>query len=127
MLGNVRRDTKPELAVRTLLHSRGLRYRVDYPLPMAPRRRADIAFTRLKVAVYIDGCFWHGCPEHATSPSQNSDYWSPKLARNKARDVETTQMLTNAGWLVLRFWEHEQPTVIADTIESAVRSAAPST
>jgi len=122
MLGNVRRDTTPELAVRRELHRRGLRYRVDYPLPMAPRRRADLAFTRQKVAVYIDGCFWHGCPEHATSPTRNSDYWLPKLSRNQARDLETTQMLTDAGWLVLRFWEHQAPTDVADAIQRAVLS-----
>lgn len=123
MLGNVRRDTAPELAVRRELHRRGLRYRVDYPLPMAPRRRADIAFTRLKVAVFIDGCFWHSCPDHATSPTRNSDYWRPKLDRNKARDVETSRLLSDAGWVVLRFWEHEDPLVVAEAIESAVATA----
>jgi DNA mismatch endonuclease, patch repair protein len=120
MLGNVRRDTNPELAVRRELHRRGLRYRVDYPLPMAPRRRADIVFTRAKVAVYIDGCFWHGCPDHATSPTRNSDYWQPKLQRNKSRDLETTAMLTEAGWVVLRFWEHQSAIDVADAIEQAV-------
>lgn len=123
MLGNVRRDTAPELAVRRELHGRGLRYRVDYPLPMARRRRADIAFTRLKIAVFIDGCFWHSCPLHGTSPSRNSDYWLPKLSRNMARDAETTQMLTDAGWLVLRFWEHETSSSVADSIETIVRSS----
>ena len=123
MLGNVRRDTVPELAVRRELHRRGLRYRVDYPLPMAPRRRADIAFTRYKVAVYIDGCFWHGCPDHATSPSRNADYWLPKLSGNKARDEETTRMLTDAGWTVLRFWEHQAPITVADAIEEALLTA----
>jgi DNA mismatch endonuclease (patch repair protein) len=88
MLGNKRRDTTPELAVRRELHRRGLRYRVDYPLPMSSRRRMDIAFTRLRIAVFIDGCFWHSCPEHATSPARNSDYWGPKLARNEARDAK---------------------------------------
>ncbi len=120
MLGNVRRDTTPELAVRRELHRRGLRYRVDYPLPMAPRRRADIVFTRQRIAVYIDGCFWHGCPEHGTSPTRNSDYWRPKLQRNMARDVETTLMLTQAGWTVLRFWEHQPPMAVADAIEQLV-------
>lgn len=123
MLGNVRRDTNPELAVRRELHRRGLRYRVDYPLPMAPRRRADIVFTRAKIAVYIDGCFWHGCPDHETSPARNSDYWLPKLQRNKARDLETTRMLTDAGWTVLRFWEHEPANAVADSIQQAVADA----
>jgi DNA mismatch endonuclease (patch repair protein) len=121
MKGNVRRDTAPELAVRRELHHRGLRYRVDHPLPMARRRRADIAFTRLKIAVFIDGCFWHGCPLHGASPSRNSDYWLPKLARNKARDAETTQMLSEAGWLVMRFWEHESSSSVADSIEAVVK------
>lgn len=124
MLGNVRRDTAPELAVRRELHRRGLRYRVDYPLPMAPRRRTDIAFTRLKVAVFIDGCFWHGCPTHGTSPARNSDYWGPKLDRNRARDVETTRLLADAGWLVLRYWEHEPARDVADSIERTYRSLA---
>lgn len=123
MLGNVRRDTLPELAVRKELHRRGLRYRVDYQLPMSPRRRADIAFTRLRIAVYIDGCFWHGCPDHATAPRRNSEYWEPKLARNRARDLETTLMLTDAGWSVLRYWEHEDPKEVADAIERQVVSA----
>jgi DNA mismatch endonuclease, patch repair protein len=121
MLGNVRRDTIPEMEVRRELHHRGLRYRVDYPLPMARRRRADLAFTRLKIAVFIDGCFWHSCPLHGTSPGRNSDYWLPKLSRNKARDAETTQMLTEAGWLVLRYWEHEPSSSVADSIETIVR------
>lgn len=124
MLGNVRRDTQPELVVRRELHRRGLRYRVDYPLPMAPRRRADIAFTKVKVVVFIDGCFWHSCPVHRTSPTRNSNYWQPKLARNRARDVETNQMLVDAGWTVLRFWEHDDPACVADAIETAVRTSA---
>lgn len=124
MLGNVRRDTRPELLVRQELHRRGLRYRVDYPLPMAPRRRADIVFTRVRIAVFIDGCFWHGCPTHGTSPARNRDYWGPKLDRNRARDVETTRLLTDAGWLVLRYWEHESARDVADSIEQTYRSLA---
>lgn len=125
MLGNTRRDTQPELAVRRELHRRGMRFRVDYPLPMARRRRADIAFTKQKIAVYIDGCFWHGCPLHGTSPTRNSDYWLPKLQRNMERDVETTEMLTQAGWIVLHFWEHESPTEVADAIEAQVAAPLP--
>lgn len=117
-----RRDTKPELDVRRLLHARGLRYRVTYPVPGLTRRSIDIAFTRTKVAVFLDGCFWHGCPEHGTQPRANADWWLAKLRRNTARDVETNQVLECAGWRVLRFWEHESPDTVADQVCSAVRS-----
>ncbi|UOQ88051.1 very short patch repair endonuclease [Agromyces endophyticus] len=123
MLSNKRRDTTTELAVRRLLHARGLRYRVDYaPLATLRRRRADIVFTRAKVAVFIDGCFWHGCPEHATHPKQNADYWAPKLEANISRDRDTDARLAAAGWTVLRFWEHEVAARVAATIEAAVRT-----
>jgi DNA mismatch endonuclease (patch repair protein) len=121
MQGNKRRDTRPELVVRRLLHAAGLRYRVDFA-PLGGRRRADIVFTRKRIAIFIDGCFWHGCPIHATRPKVNADYWWPKLDRNKQRDHETTAALESAGWLVLRFWEHEAPTAVATTITRAVRS-----
>lgn len=118
MLSNERRDTTTELAVRRLLHARGLRYRVDYPpLTDQRRRRADIVFTRARIAVFIDGCFWHGCPEHATSPKRNVEYWGPKLAANRARDLDTNTRLEAAGWTVLRFWEHEDSRAVADLIE----------
>ena len=84
------KDTAVELAVRRLLHAAGLRYRVEYPVPGLPRRRIDVAFPRAKVAVLIDGCFWHGCPQHATHPKANADWWRTKLERNMARDRETT-------------------------------------
>lgn len=116
MVGNKRKNTTPELAVRSRLHALGLRYRVDFaPLP-GLRRRADIVFTRRRIAVFIDGCFWHSCPLHATRPKQNAHYWSPKLAANIARDRDTDARLTEAGWLVLRYWEHEEPDAIAATI-----------
>lgn len=107
MLGNRRRDTTPEIALRRRLHAAGLRFRVDYPLPFDRRRRADVAFTKVKLAVFVDGCFWHSCPVHATVPKRNADYWVPKLERNRARDADTDRRLTEAGWTVLRFWEHE--------------------
>ena len=114
------RDTEPELAIRRLLHARGLRYRVDYsPLP-GFRRRADIVFTRSRVAVYVDGCFWHGCPEHGTRPRRNSAFWTTKLASNKDRDTETDRRLNSAGWTVIRVWEHDDPVVVADLVQSAV-------
>ncbi|WP_093278937.1 very short patch repair endonuclease [Saccharopolyspora shandongensis] len=103
------RDTTPERLIRRLVHARGLRYRVcARPLPDL-RRTADMVFRPSRVAVFIDGCYWHGCPEHYKAPKLNPGYWSDKVARNIARDRDTDQALTEAGWLVLRFWEHEPP------------------
>lgn len=104
-----RRDTGPELALRKLLHARGLRYRVAYPVPGQRRRTIDIAFTKTKVAVFVDGCFWHGCPEHGTQPTANSGWWAVKIAANRARDADTDRALQEVGWLVQRVWEHEPP------------------
>lgn len=120
MKSNRRRDTLPELAVRRLLHAAGVRYRVDFAPLHGLRSRADIVFTRRRIAVYIDGCFWHGCPLHASSPKTNTDYWLPKLAANAARDEEATQRLRHAGWTVLRFWEHENPVDVSSKIIDAV-------
>lgn len=114
------KDTSAELAVRHLLHAAGLRYRVEYPVPGMARRRIDVAFTRAKVAVLIDGCFWHGCPDHATQPKANAEWWRTKLDRNMARDRETTEHLTAQGWMVLRFWEHETPEEVAARVRAAV-------
>lgn len=114
------RDTNPELAVRRLLHASGHRYRLQRPVPGLPRRTIDIAFPKAKVAVFLDGCFWHGCPEHATSPKANADWWRQKLDRNISRDRETTAHLLAAGWTVLRFWEHEAPVEVADRVAVAV-------
>lgn len=115
-----RRDTKPELDVRRLLHARGLRYRVTYPVPGRPRRTIDIAFTRRRVAVFLDGCFWHGCPEHGTTPTANQEWWTAKLESNAARDRETTAHLEDRGWAVLRFWEHESPERVAAVVIAVV-------
>lgn len=124
MVANRRRDTKPELLIRRELHARGLRYRVDYaPLASDRRRRADIVFTRAKVAVFIDGCFWHGCPTHFVMPKTNADYWAPKIQRNMARDAETTRRLEGEGWTVLRFWEHEDPAIVAARVMDKMGSA----
>jgi DNA mismatch endonuclease (patch repair protein) len=120
MLANARRDTTPEMLIRRELHARGYRYRVDYPLVIDRRRRADIVFPRLRLAVFIDGCFWHGCPQHGTRPKQNADYWLPKLERNRTRDEETNALLADAGWTVLRFWEHEDAGDVVERIESVV-------
>jgi DNA mismatch endonuclease (patch repair protein) len=114
------RDTKPEVAVRQLLHAAGYRFRVNARVPDMPRRTIDIAFTRVKVAVMIDGCFWHGCPVHATQPKSNAQWWREKLDRNMARDRETTEHLAAAGWAVLRFWEHEAPNGAAELVAAAV-------
>ncbi|MFJ9536424.1 very short patch repair endonuclease [Streptomyces sp. NPDC101225] len=115
-----RRDTAPEIAVRRLLHASGLRYRVNVPVPDARRRTIDIVFGKIKLAVFMDGCFWHGCPEHATQPKANAEWWRAKLDKNMARDRETTDKLRAAGWTVLRFWEHESPEEVARQITDAV-------
>lgn len=114
------RDAAPEVAVRRLLHAAGLRYRVNVPVPGMPRRTIDIVFTKAKIAVFIDGCFWHGCPEHATQPEANAEWWRTKLDKNMARDVEMTDHLTAEGWTVLRFWEHESPAHVADRVAACV-------
>lgn len=109
MKGNRRADTKPELALRAALHARGLRFRKDYMVRAADgtRAKADVVFTRARVAVFVDGCFWHGCPEHGNTPKANSHYWGPKLARNRDRDRRVTAGLEADDWAVLRLWEHE--------------------
>jgi DNA mismatch endonuclease (patch repair protein) len=115
------KDTEVELAVRRRLHAAGLRYRVEFPVPGMPRRRLDVAFPKAKVAVLIDGCFWHGCPQHATQPKANAAWWRSKLDRNMARDRETADHLTALGWTVLRFWEHEAPEDVAVRVAETVR------
>jgi DNA mismatch endonuclease (patch repair protein) len=122
MQSNRGRDTKAELAVRRLAHAAGLRYRVNARPEPDLRRTADLLFTRTKVAVFIDGCYWHGCPEHFTMPVTNLDYWSTKIGRNQARDLETTSRLEERGWIVLRFWEHEAPSFAAERIGQIVRT-----
>lgn len=116
-----RRDTAPELALRRELHRRGLRYRLQTKVPGNRRRTIDVAFTRARVAVFVDGCFWHGCPQHATSPRANSDWWHWKIEGNQARDTNTTQLLGDAGWTVLRIWEHEDPVLAADRVAAFLR------
>jgi len=119
-----KRDTAPELALRRELHRLGLRYRVDVaPAPSRSRRRADVVFSRQRIAVFVDGCFWHGCQEHGVRPSANAEYWRAKLRRNVERDRETDALLAAAGWRVIRVWEHEQATVAAARVSEAVRTA----
>ncbi len=114
--------TKPELALRKLLHARGLRYRVDAPLPIEDiRRRADLLFTKKHVAVFVDGCYWHACPIHGTKPKANGAWWAEKLIANVERDRDTDRRLRDLGWEVVRVWEHEDPAEAADRVEAVVR------
>src|SRR3712207_1265502 len=114
-----RRDTRPELALRRELHRRGLRFRKDYKqIPGRP----DIAFTRARLAVFADGCFWHRCPEHAKQPKNNASWWLAKLDANVARDRRQEQQLVDQGWTVVRVWEHEDVADACDRIEATWRS-----
>lgn len=110
--------TGPELAIRHELHRRGLRYRVNVAsLPGRP----DIVLTRARIAIFVDGCFWHGCPEHAVAPKSNAEWWRSKLEANVARDRRDAARLHEAGWTVVRAWEHESPVLVADAIEQLWR------
>jgi DNA mismatch endonuclease (patch repair protein) len=118
-----RRDTAPELALRRELWKLGLRYRVDVPpLPVLGRRRADLVFAGARVAVFVDGCFWHGCPDHGTLPKNNRTWWRSKIAANRHRDADTDRVLKAASWQAIRVWEHEDPVRAASQIERFVRS-----
>lgn len=120
------RDTAPELALRRRLHAMGLRYRVDTPPLRGLRRRADLVFGPSKVAVFVDGCFWHGCLEHGNrQPAANTWYWPDKIAGNKARDADTDRRLLEAGWAVVRVWEHDDPRTVADDVAELVASRRP--
>lgn len=119
------RDTDPERALRSLLHRMGLRFRLHRrPVP-GLRREADLVFTGARVAVFVDGCFWHCCPEHATSPKANGRWWATKLAGNVARDRDTDRRLAEAGWRVVRVWEHEEPGQAAARVARAVGRMPP--
>jgi DNA mismatch endonuclease (patch repair protein) len=114
------RDTALELGVRRQLHASGYRYRLQVPVPGRPRRTIDVCFPSLQVAVFLDGCFWHGCPEHGTSPKSNSRWWRDKIEANRVRDNDTTQHLHALGWVVVRCWEHDRSADIANVIGRAV-------
>lgn len=116
------RDTAAELVLRRELYKRNLRYRVNFKVLDRPRRVADVAFPGLKVAIFVDGCFWHGCPEHATWPKTNPDFWRSKIEANRARDDDTNARLIAVGWRVVRVWEHERAVDAADRIEQLVLS-----
>lgn len=122
MARQARTGTTPEVLLRRELHRRGRRFRVDFALRIAglPRRRADLVFTRQKLAVFVDGCFWHSCPEHATRPQANRQWWAAKLAGNVARDRDTDERLHEVGWRVVRFWEHEHHDRAADVVEAVL-------
>lgn len=123
MRGNRGRDTSPELRLRAELYARGLRYRVSVrPIPEL-RRTADIVFPRERLAIFVDGCFWHGCPEHHRPARKNAEFWSTKIAINKQRDLETTQALTERGWMVIRCWEHETADSVANRVASMLASS----
>ena len=119
MTSQRQRDTKGELELRSLLHRRGLRFRVHALLP-GLTRRSDIVFTRARVVVFVDGCFWHGCPEHGTWPKEHADWWRAKIEANQRRDRDTDARLRAAGWTVIRIWEHEDAKSAADRIVGAV-------
>jgi DNA mismatch endonuclease (patch repair protein) len=121
MRANRGRDTRPERALRSAVHALGLRYRVNFrPIP-GLRRTADLVFTRAKVAVFLDGCFWHGCPEHLRPARVNESFWSAKIAGNRQRDLDTDRQLAETGWTVIRVWEHEDPQAAARRIAKVVR------
>ncbi|WEK61724.1 MAG: very short patch repair endonuclease [Candidatus Microbacterium colombiense] len=128
MRANRGRDTGPEMLVRRLVHGAGLRYRVSARPERDLRRTADLLFRRARVAVFLDGCFWHGCPAHHQAPKSNATFWSDKIAANRARDAQTTHVLIERGWSVLRFWEHEIRTdaqnVAARIVEEVRRRSA---
>lgn len=109
-------DTAPELAIRRELFARGLRYRKHVPVPGRARRSIDIAFPGRKLAVFVDGCFWHSCPLHGTGTKHNGEWWRTKLDENQRRDRDTDSLLVDQGWTVLRFWEHDDPVEVAEAV-----------
>jgi len=119
----VRQQTSSAKAVlRRELHACGLRYRVQVPVLTKPRRVADVAFSGFRVAAFVDGCFWDGCPEHATWPKANADFWRSKVLANKERDLDSDRRLREDGWAVVRAWAHEAPSAVASPVVGVVRS-----
>lgn len=121
MRGNRSRDTRPELAVRSAVHRLGLRFRVSAQPVKHVRRSADLVFASARVAVFVDGCFWHGCPEHYVPSMSNQQYWANKISKNRARDADTDRRLVEDGWLPVRVWAHEDPQCVAEKIAQIVR------
>ena len=122
MRGNRSRDTKPELRLRSCLHALGLRYRVSIRPLASIRRTADVVFTGAHVAVFVDGCYWHGCPDHYRPAKRNTEFWSEKIEKNRERDSETDRLLKEAGWIVIRIWEHEDASAAAHRVKETVLS-----
>jgi DNA mismatch endonuclease (patch repair protein) len=116
------KGTDAELSLRKELHARGLRYRLHVPLLTKPRRVADIVFASARVAIFVDGCFWHGCPEHASWPKSNAQFWRDKIETNRARDADTDRRLRASGWRVVRVWSHDDAGDAAERIEDIVRA-----
>jgi len=114
------KDTGVEVALRRELHRMGLRYRVHRRPLKGVRREADVVFGPTKVAVYVDGCFWHGCPAHATWPKRNAEFWKNKIEGNRARDADTDRRMAAAGWSVVRVWEHEDAVTAAARVRDTV-------
>lgn len=121
MLAAKQRNTKPELELQAALENEGLKFAVDVRPGKETRRRADILFELANVAVFVDGCFWHGCPVHGTWPKQNATFWREKIEANQRRDADTDHRLTESGWAVIRVWEHEDMEEVAKRIASIVR------
>lgn len=117
------KGTAPEVALRQELYRSGLRYRVNFEALKKPRRVADLAFPGLRIAVFVDGCFWHGCPQHATWPKQNTEFWKQKIEANRHRDADTNVRLRDGGWTVLRIWEHEPPIEASKAVAQLVTAA----
>lgn len=126
MRANRRRDTRPERAVRSALHSEGFRFRVDFSIRPSVGRpiRPDVVFTRRRVVLFIDGCYWHGCPRHGTLPATNREYWTAKIAENRARDTRHTDLLEQDGWTVVRAWEHEDAAQVVGRVKQALKTTA---
>lgn len=126
MRANRSRDTRPELALRSATHALGLRYRVNIRPIREIRRTADLVFTKVKVAVFLDGCFWHGCPEHhRPATGATSEFWNDKITHNRLRDADTDTRLRQAGWDVVRVWEHDNPTEAAARIARVIEEKRP--
>lgn len=115
------KNTAPEMALRALLFKMGLRYQVDARPLKELNRKADIVFRTAKVAIFVDGCFWHGCPIHGTQAKANAEFWNFKIKNNRERDLETTKLLQKAGWRVIRVWEHEDPIKVSKKIYQTLK------
>jgi DNA mismatch endonuclease, patch repair protein len=123
MRNTARRDTPAEIDLRRELHRRGLRYFVDRRPVRGLRTRADVVFPGVRIAVFVDGCFWHGCPHHASWPKANAQWWREKIEANRRRDTATDEALQREGWRVVRVWEHEDPELAANRVAAMVAEA----